>query len=79
MKGQLSAEMLIIIVVILAIVGIASVQLIGSARETSQNINLQTERLNELTKESIKSPEGGFCIDDEDCESSLRCEGYRCN
>jgi len=78
MKGQLSAEMLILIVVVMAIVAIVSVQLIGTAKETSGNIEKQTERLNQMTADAIKSPEGGYCIEDEDCESSLTCESFRC-
>ena len=79
MKGQFSAEMLIMIVVILAVVAIASSQIIGTAKETSGNIKKQTERLNELTSEAVKSQEGGFCVDDEDCESSLSCDEYKCS
>ncbi|MBD3210367.1 class III signal peptide-containing protein [Candidatus Micrarchaeota archaeon] len=78
MKGQLSAEMLILIVVVLAVVAIASVQLIGTAKETSENIGKHTDRLNQLTSEAVKSPEGGFCTDDEDCEKGMGCEEYRC-
>ncbi|MBU0532630.1 hypothetical protein KKB44_04000 [Candidatus Micrarchaeota archaeon] len=79
MRGQLSAEMLIMIVVVLAIVAIASVQLIGTAKETSSNINKHTERLNEITLEAIKAPAGGFCLDDNECEDGLNCDNYRCN
>jgi hypothetical protein len=78
MRGQLSAEMLILIVVVMAIVAIASTQLIGAAKETSGSIGKQTERLNDLASEAVKSPEGGFCVEDEDCERGLGCEGYRC-
>ena len=78
MRGQLSAEMLIMLVVILAIVAIAATQLIGSAKETSENIGSQTEKLNEMTKDSIKSEEGDFCIIDDDCRGGLNCENNRC-
>lgn len=74
MKGQLSAEMLILIAVILAIVAIAAIQLMGTAKETSSNIQNQTERLNKMTIEAIKSPEGGYCFGDEDCQDGLDCD-----
>lgn len=77
MKGQLSAEMLILIVVILAIVAIAAMQLMGTAKETSGNIKNQTERINRLTSEALKGQEGESCLLDEDCVSN-HCEGYRC-
>lgn len=73
MKGQLSAEMLILIAVILAVVAIAAMQIMGTARDTSGNIANQTERLNEMTSEAVKSPAGGYCFSDEDCQSGLGC------
>ncbi|MBN1170525.1 hypothetical protein JXA56_05880 [Candidatus Micrarchaeota archaeon] len=78
MKGQLSAEMLIMLVVILAIVAIAATQLIGSAKETSENIGQQTQKLNAMTNDAIKSEEGDFCIVDEDCVGG-RCKENRCS
>jgi archaellum component FlaG (FlaF/FlaG flagellin family) len=39
MRGQLSAEMLILIVVVLAIVAIAASQLLNTAKQTAGNIN----------------------------------------
>jgi uncharacterized protein (UPF0333 family) len=78
MKGQLSAEMLILIVVVLAVVAIAANQLMGSAKETSKNIQNQTDRLNIMTAESVKSAEGEYCIYDDDCREGLSCQNYRC-
>lgn len=78
MKGQLSAEMLILIVVIMAIVAIAASQLMGTAKDTGENIKNQTKRMNLLTAEAIKGQEGAFCIDDEDCAEGLGCDDNRC-
>lgn len=78
MKGQLSAEMLILVVVIFAIVAIAAVQMVSTAKETGGNIQNQTERLNALTAEAIKSPEGGPCITSDDCEDGYACDDNRC-
>ncbi len=80
MKGQLSAEMLIMIVVILAIVGVASVQMIGTAKDTGESIRNQTERINRITSDALKSQAGEPCISSDDCLEGLDCdEDYRCN
>lgn len=78
MKGQLSAEMLILIVVVMAVVGIAAIQLISSGQEASENIGDQTDHLNEMAKESIKSKAGQFCIDGDDCRSGS-CSDNTCD
>jgi len=74
MKGQLSAEMLILIAVILAVVGIAASQMIGTAKSTSANIRNESDHINSLASEAIKSPRGGYCFEDEDCEDGLSCD-----
>lgn len=78
MKGQLSAEMLILMVVILAVVAVAATQLLSSAKETGASIGEQTRKLNDIATQEMKSQEGGFCFEDEDCQDSLRCERNRC-
>ena len=45
MRGQLSAEMMILIVVVLAIVAIAATQLIGSAKDAGEQIDTQSQWL----------------------------------
>ncbi|MCI0503473.1 hypothetical protein L0Y65_02060 [Candidatus Micrarchaeota archaeon] len=79
MKGQLSAEMLVLVVVVMAVIAIAANQLMGTAKETSATIGNQTERINRMASEAIKSPEGGFCIESSDCMEGLSCgEENRC-
>jgi hypothetical protein len=78
MKGQLSAEMLILIVVVLAVVAIAAGQIMGTAKSASATIGNQTGRIGMMASESIKSAEGGFCIEDSDCMDSLSCDAHRC-
>ncbi|MEW6722238.1 MAG: hypothetical protein AB1324_03175 [Candidatus Micrarchaeota archaeon] len=78
MRGQMSAEMLILIVVVLAIVSIAAGQLIGTAKDTSEGIKNQTKDLNELTAQAMKGQEGDFCIDPDDCMDGLSCPDHRC-
>ncbi len=78
MKGQLSAEMLILIVVVLAVVAIAATQMLGTAKETQKGIGEQTKRIGQMAAESVKSEEGGYCAAPEDCREGLGCEAYRC-
>lgn len=80
MKGQMSAEMLILIVVIFAVVAIAATQILGTAKDASGNIQNQTEKLNRISDESVKSPAGGYCFAQEDCQSGLTCDmtKHRC-
>lgn len=80
MRGQLSAEMLIMIVVVLAVVAIAATQLMGAAKETGGAIQKQSERISMMTAESLKGREGDRCILDEDCVDGLGCgSDYRCS
>jgi len=44
-KGQLSAEMIILVVVILAIVAIVASSLISSAKNTSSSVNTATSKI----------------------------------
>lgn len=78
MKGQLSAEMLVMIVVVMAILSIAASQMMGSAKSTSEAISNQTRYIGMMASESIKSAEGGFCIEPADCMEGLECNGQRC-
>jgi hypothetical protein len=70
--------MLILIVVILAVVAIAATQLMGGAKDTSGNIQNQTDKINRMTTDAIKSQEGGYCFGDEDCQDGLSCSSNRC-
>ncbi|MEM4166453.1 MAG: hypothetical protein QW153_01360 [Candidatus Bilamarchaeaceae archaeon] len=58
MKGQLSAEMLILIVVIIAIVAIAATQLLNQAKSAAQQINSTSTSIMEKAK---------ICDTDSDC------------
>ena len=79
MKGQLSAEMLILIAVVLAVVAIVAIQILGSAKETSANVQNQTNKLNKITSESVKSDVGGYCFEDSDCVSDhCNIEVHKC-
>lgn len=78
MKGQLSAEMLILITVVLAVVAIAAMQMIGTAEKTSATLGNQTDMLSERTLEAMKSPENGVCMEEGDCQAGLVCVDNRC-
>jgi len=80
MKGQLSAEMLILIAVVLAVVAIAAMQMLGSAKSTSDKIENQTENVGRITDAAVKSQEGEYCFEVSDCRSGLSCNGdtHRC-
>ncbi len=78
MKGQLSAEMLLLIVVILAVVAIVATHVLSSAREAGSQISEQSEDLYEKVDTGMKAREGEFCTEDDDCLSGRCSENYRC-
>lgn len=67
MKGQMSAEMLILIVVVLALVAIVATQLLNTAEKSSQKIESQSQAIMEKTDAAVKVKSGGFCVKDEEC------------
>ncbi|MBN2478267.1 class III signal peptide-containing protein [Candidatus Micrarchaeota archaeon] len=69
MKGQLSAEMLILLAVVLAIVALVAYQLVGTAEKAQQSVNTQSEELLEDVDSFSKGDAGDFCTSDEDCKS----------
>ena len=77
MRGQLSAEMMILIVVVLAIVAIAATQLLGSAQEAAGQISNQTGELTAKTNAAMKGGHGDFCVEPKDCLSG-ECIESRC-
>ncbi len=65
MRGQLSAEMLILITVVLAIVAIAATQLLNTAQDTATSINKSSQTVSGMVT---------VCDEDGDCP-----DGYTCN
>jgi uncharacterized protein (UPF0333 family) len=80
MRGQLSAEMLILITVVLAVVAIVAMQMIGTAEKTGATLGNQTDMLSQRTMEAMKSPENGLCMEEDgsDCQAGLVCIDNRC-
>lgn len=79
MKGQLSAEMLILIVVVIAVVAIAASQLMKTTENTGNKMDQEAGKLFDKTDNALKEKEGGICASDEDCISGI-CDltSYRC-
>jgi len=73
MRGQLSAEMLILITVVLAIVAIAASQLLTTAKDTGEQISEQSSTLADRTGAAMKAGPGEFCVTAEDCREGLDC------
>jgi len=69
LRGQLSAEMMILIVVVLAIVAIAATQLMNAAQDSAGQIENQTGQLYDKTSDAMKAGPGEVCFDDDDCRS----------
>jgi len=69
MRGQLSAEMLILITVVLAIVAIAATQLLNTAGDTAKNVNDSTSVISDM---SIP------CSDDADCKKMCSSSKGKC-
>lgn len=78
MRGQLSAEMLILITVVLAIVAIAASQLLSGAKGAAEQIEEQSTSLEESTGAAMIC--GSACTDDSDCESPCEeCKNGFCS
>lgn len=79
MKGQLSAEMLILIVVILAVAAIVANQLITGAKNTSDTVDSQSQAVLDKTTEAMKGKSGDFCTKDEQCLDGCDTTAHKCN
>lgn len=77
MRGQLSAEMLILITVVLAVIAIAAMQLMGTASDTGEKIDEQAEEMYERTSDAMKGKQGDFCTEDNDCINSCDSD-FKC-
>jgi hypothetical protein len=69
MKGQLSAEMLILIAVIIAVVAIAATRLISTAQDSSDSIDTQSEEMLDMSDSAVKGKPGDFCTKETHCAS----------
>ena len=73
MKGQLSAEMLILVAVVLAIVAVVAVQLMSTVEETTGKVDEESDRVLEEIDEFSLGDDGDPCVSDAGCKESLSC------
>src|SRR3989338_2907794 len=69
MKGQLSAEMLILIVVVLAVVALVASQLMKTGEETSKAIEESSGKIINATEVNLKKSAGASCTENKECKS----------
>ena len=77
-RGQLSAEMLIMIVVVLAVIALVASQLVGTAKKGSEKVENQSETIFWKAEQETKSQEGEPCKEDVDCKTGLQCISNVC-
>jgi uncharacterized protein (UPF0333 family) len=79
MKGQVSAEMLILLAVVIAIVAIAASYLISVSKSAGESVQNQTSSILSETKDiTAKGNPGDPCVDKEDCKSNVCGSDNRC-
>ena len=81
MRGQLSAEMLIVLVVILGLAVILASVMLKSANKASEAVEQKTNAVIEASNAgAVKVATGGYCVVDADCETNS-CDTYsnKCN
>ena len=78
MKGQLSAEMLILIAVIIAVVAIAATRLITTAKTTSEAVDTQSKDMIDMSNQAVKGEPGDYCIKPEQCKNK-GCNNNECS
>ncbi|VVC01677.1 Uncharacterised protein [uncultured archaeon] len=81
MKGQLSAEMLIVLVIILGLAAILASVMLKSAGKAAGAVEQKTETIiNASNAGAAKAASGEYCVVDADCELGS-CDVYsnRCN
>jgi len=75
MKGQISAEMLIILAIVIAVAVVLASQLLKSTKTMSASINESTSTIKSQT-EALK--EGMYCEHHSDCGPGMICENHVC-
>lgn len=73
-KGQLSAEMLILLAVILAVVLLVASQLLKTANNASGKVDEKSQAVFEKSDAAIEAAKGNagdYCVADSDCKSSV--------
>jgi len=76
MRGQVSAEMLILLAVVIAIVALAATYLMNIGEQAGEHVEAQSTELLEQTSVG-KRATGEVCEYDSQCQSR-DCSDYRC-
>jgi uncharacterized protein (UPF0333 family) len=69
MRGQISVEMILLVVIILAIVALVASNFMGTAEKATGKFSNMSE--------SVFSKAGEYCLTDSDCESG-HCVNGKC-
>ena len=81
MKGQVSAEMLILLAVVIAIVAIAATYLLNVGERAGESVTGQTEQLTDRMEFGAKGNPGDWCNPEKggaDCKSGRCGSDYKC-
>lgn len=77
MRGQISAEMLVVLAVLIAIAVLVASQLLKTAGQATDKVEKSSEKVMEKTDSIIQgacSKKDESCFSDSDC-----CEGLKCS
>jgi len=76
MKAQLSAEMLIVLVVILGVAVLVASVMLRSANKAAEKVEQKTDAvLNSADATAMKGASGAYCVAYADCQTG-RCDAY---
>lgn len=79
MKGQVSAEMLILLAVVIAIVALAATYLMDLGKSAGESVQEQSTDVLSDVKELSKGDAGDPCVDGDDCKSGSCGSDNRCS
>ncbi|MEM4554287.1 MAG: hypothetical protein QXT25_00350 [Candidatus Anstonellaceae archaeon] len=71
MKAQLSAEMLIVLVVILGVAVLAASVLVRSANKAAEKVEQKADAVFNTSDTTFKGASGAYCVSDSDCASGI--------
>jgi len=72
MRGQVSAEMLILLAVVIAIVALAATYLMDLGNSAGESVQEQSTIVLHQSEASILGDSGDPCIEDTDCKGTCR-------
>jgi uncharacterized protein (UPF0333 family) len=79
MRGQVSAEMLIMLAVVVAVVAIAAAYLVGLGKDAGEQVQEEGRDILDSVEEASKGDTGDACLDDDDCKSGSCDSSNRCS